>query len=118
MISDRAQSLYLSAASSWEIAIKVAVGKLQLPDAPARYIPNRMAALDIIGLPVEHAHALKVFDLPRYHRDPFDRILIAQAQAESLTLLTADPAVAAYDVEILWAGRARRPARKHPRRSR
>lgn len=118
VLSDRAHSLYLSAASSWEIVIKAGLGKLHLPDAPARYIPNRMAALDIIGLPVEHAHTLKVFDLPPHHRDPFDRLLIAQAQAEALTLLTTDPAITAYDVEILWAGRSRRPGRKHARHSR
>jgi len=53
---------------------------------------------------VEHAHALRVSDLPAHHRDPFDRILIAQAQTESLTILTADPAFRAYEVEIFWAG--------------
>ena len=105
LLSDPAHTLYLSAASSWEIAIKAALGKLHLPEPPAKYIPGRMAALDVMGLPVEHVHALRVFDLPAHHRDPFDRILIAQAQTESLTVLTADRAFRAYDVEVFWAGR-------------
>lgn len=104
LLSDPAHALYLSAASSWEIAIKAALGKLHLPAPPEKYIPERMVALDVLGLPVEHVHALRVFDLPAHHRDPFDRILIAQAQTESLTILTADPAFRAYHVEIFWAG--------------
>jgi PIN domain nuclease of toxin-antitoxin system len=108
LLSNRAHTLYLSAASSWEIAIKAALGKLRLPESPEQYIPSRMAAMDVLGLAVEHAHALRVFALPPHHRDPFDRILIAQAQIESLTILTADPAFKAYDAEIFWAGRSRR----------
>jgi PIN domain nuclease of toxin-antitoxin system len=107
-LSNRAHTLYLSAASSWEIAIKVALSKLRLPEPPEQYIPNRMAAMDVLGLPVEHAHALRVYALPAHHRDPSDRILIAQAQMESLTILTADPAFRPYDVEIFWAGRSKR----------
>jgi PIN domain nuclease of toxin-antitoxin system len=107
LLSDPAHTLYLSAASSWEIAIKAALGKLHLPEPPDKYVPSRMEALDIRGLPVEHAHALRVFGLPRHHRDPFDRILVAQAQTESLTILTADRAFAAYDVETIWAGASR-----------
>lgn len=103
MLSDPGQVLFFSAASSWEIAIKASLGKLRLPEPPGKYIPNRMAALNVLGLPVEHAHALKLFGLPEHHRDPFDRILIAQAQAESLTILTADRVFGAYDVATIWA---------------
>jgi len=107
LIADPAQELFLSSASSWEIAIKAALGKLNLPEAPDRYVLSRMEAMDMYGLPVEHVHALRVFGLPAHHRDPFDRILIAQAQIESLAILTADPAFAAYDVEIIWAAESR-----------
>jgi PIN domain nuclease of toxin-antitoxin system len=107
LLCSRAHTLYLSAASSWEIAIKAALGKLQLPEPPGKYIPSRMADLDVLGLPIEHVHALRVFELPAHHRDPFDRILIAQAQTESLTILTADLAFRAYDVETFWAGRTK-----------
>jgi PIN domain nuclease of toxin-antitoxin system len=105
LLSNPSQSLFLSAASSWEIAIKAAMGKLRLPEPPEKYVPSRMAAFHLIGLPVEHAHALRVFALPAHHRDPFDRILIAQAQTEGLAILTADRAFAAYDVATIWAAK-------------
>jgi PIN domain nuclease of toxin-antitoxin system len=103
LISDPGQALFLSSASSWEIAIKASLGKLQLPEPPEKYIPRRMAAFGILGLPVEHSHALRVFALPPHHRDPFDRILIAQAQIEGMTILTADRSFAKYDVKTIWA---------------
>ncbi len=103
LLPDASQVLFLSAASSWEIAIKASLGKLHLPEPPEKFIPSRMAAFSILGLPVEHAHALRVFGLPAHHRDPFDRILIAQAQSEGLTILTADRVFGAYDVAVIWA---------------
>ena len=65
------------------------------------YVPSRMSALGITGVPVEHRHALAVATLPMHHRDPFDRILIAQAGLLDVAILTADPAFEAYDVEVL-----------------
>jgi PIN domain nuclease of toxin-antitoxin system len=96
--------LYLSAASSWEISIKSALGKLPLPEPPAQYVPKRMAAQGIRPLPITHTHALAVSDLPVHHSDPFDRLLIAQAQLEGMVLLTADSAFKPYGVEIVWCG--------------
>lgn len=95
--------LYLSAASAWEIAIKHSLGKLRLPEPPARYVPSRLDALRVGALAIEHSHALQVDALPRHHRDPFDRLLIAQAQLEGLPILTSDPAFAFYDVETIPA---------------
>ena len=95
--------LYLSAASSWEIAIKYRLGKLPLPEAPSHFIPPRLARDGILALPVEHAHCLAVADLPDHHTDPFDRLLIAQCQFEGMTFVTHDRQVAAYIVEIFWA---------------
>jgi PIN domain nuclease of toxin-antitoxin system len=103
-VRDARNELYFSAASSWEIAIKHALGKLELPLPPAEYVPSRMAASGTAPLAVTHAHALRVAALPAHHRDPFDRILVAQAQVESLVILTADPRLEAYDVETLRAG--------------
>lgn len=97
-VADPRNDLLLSAASSWEIAIKHRLGKLPLPDPPERYVPQRIRAIGASGLPVEHSHALKTTTLPDLHRDPFDRLLVAQAQLLDLTLLTADPAVAQYPV--------------------
>lgn len=95
--------LFLSAASAWEIAIKHALGKLRLPLEPARYVPDRLARTRTLELSVTHAHALRVGELPPHHRDPFDRLLIAQAQVEDLSIMTADPHFSAYAVQVLEA---------------
>ena len=73
------------------------------PEPPEKYVFSCMAAFNVAGLPIDHAHALKVFSLPPHHLDPFDRILIAQAQAEGLSILTADRVFSAYDVSTIWA---------------
>lgn len=103
LVGDSNHELLLSAASSWEIAIKVALGKLALPISPAVYVPDRMRSGGVAALPVTHPHALAVAALPRHHRDPFDRLLVAQAQLENLTLLTADRAFDDYDVSVRWS---------------
>ena len=103
LVEDTRNELFLSAASSWEIAIKYALGKLPLPAPPAAYVPSRMAVTGVMALAVEHSHALEVAGLPLHHADPFDRLLVAQARVEGLSLLTADPQLAAYEVELLRA---------------
>ena len=95
--------LLLSAASSWEIAIKHAIGKLSLPVPPAEYVPSRMRAGGVVGLPVEHRHALGVADLPPHHQDPFDRLLVSQALADGLTIVTVDPRIVQYGAPTLGA---------------
>jgi PIN domain nuclease of toxin-antitoxin system len=105
MLADGGVELALSAASSWEIAIKYALGKLLLPEPPGRYVPRRLRDDGIEPLAVTHIHALRVAELPQLHRDPFDRLLIAQAQCERLPLLTADRLLAGYEVETIWAAR-------------
>ena len=96
-------TLFLSSASALEIAIKYALGKLQLPGRPSAYVPSRLAQTKAIALPISHEHALRSGELPVHHRDPFDRLLIAQAQLERLPLLTSDRALAAYDADFIWA---------------
>jgi PIN domain nuclease of toxin-antitoxin system len=98
------EDFYFSAVSSWEIAIKWALGKLPLPEPPERYIPKQMAVQRIRPLPITHVHALAVSQLPPHHTDPFDRLLIAQAQVEEMVILTADRAFQPYRVEIVWCG--------------
>ena len=102
-MADPGNEILLSAASSWEIALKYALGKIPLPLPPEEYVPDRMARSGTRGLPVEHAHALRVAALPRHHRDPFDRLLVAQAQVERLTMVTVDRQLEPYDVEIRFA---------------
>lgn len=100
-LADEENALFLSAASAWEIAIKYALGKLPLPRAPAQYVPSRMQRSGTASLPVSQEHALRVAGLPPHHHDPFDRLLVAQAQIEGTWLLTADPQLARYDVKLL-----------------
>ena len=100
-LEDPANELFLSAASSWEIAIKSKLGRLDLPDDPRTYVPDSMRAIGVDPLSVEHSHALAVCDLPPHHRDPFDRLLVAQGRAVRLRIVTADPQIALYDVETL-----------------
>jgi PIN domain nuclease of toxin-antitoxin system len=95
--------LLLSAASSWEIAIKWAMGRLPLPELPDSYVPSRMQRTGVTGLAVEHVHALHVATLPAHHRDPFDRLIVAQARVEKLTIVTADHVFDAYDVPVIRA---------------
>jgi len=101
-LSSRDNALVLSSASAWEIAIKYALGRLPLPHPPDQYVPSRMASSGTAALPIDVRHAVHVASLPPHHRDPFDRLLVAQAQLEDLTILTADTQLSAYDV-ALWS---------------
>lgn len=103
LLIDPKNELLLSAASAWEIAIKFALGRLPLPEPPTKFVPNRMAAQRIAPLPVTHAHALAVAELPPHHADPFDRMLIAQAQSEHCPLMSADRRLQPYAIKFLWA---------------
>jgi len=100
-LSDRAVDLFLSAASAWEIGIKHAAGRLTLPEPPAVYVPEGMRRTGTRELPVSLAHALEAAALPPHHRDPFDRLLVAQSRIEELPLVTADRAIQQYDVEVV-----------------
>ena len=102
IIGDGNNELFVSAATGWEITIKTKLGRLQLPDEPQRFILEQLSLNAIQSLPIQMSHALHVFTLPDHHRDPFDRILISQAQLEGLPILTADPQIALYPVEIIW----------------
>ncbi len=102
-LTSRDNALLLSAASVWEMAIKYQLGKLPLPQPPADFVPPRLVRDGVEPLAVEHHHAAYVATLPAHHRDPFDRLLAAQAVTERLVLCTADPALAAYPCERLPA---------------
>jgi PIN domain nuclease of toxin-antitoxin system len=88
----------VSSASVWEIAIKAGLGKLEAPDD----LPRLLDELGFASLPVAAEHAWRVRELPLHHRDLFDRLLIAQAQIERLPILSADPAFADYEVQVVW----------------
>jgi len=104
IVESASTELLLSAASAWEIAIKSGLGRLVLPEPPDRYVPSRMRAIGARPVSIEHAHALTTASLPPLHRDPFDRMLVAQAQALDATLITADSLLAEYPVTTLLVG--------------
>ena len=97
--------VYLSAASSWEIAIKFALRALRLPSPPSQFIPDALRMLSIRSLEISHFHSIAAGALPPHHRDPFDRMLIAQACSEEMVLLTADKVFAKYEVEAMFCGK-------------
>ncbi len=100
-IRDPASEVYLSAASVWEAVIKHALGKLPLPEPPAEYLPRQREAHRIAPLPVEEGALVHLANLPPLHRDPFDRILIAQALQHGMRLATVDDVIRAYAVPLL-----------------
>jgi PIN domain nuclease of toxin-antitoxin system len=94
-----ADEVYFSAVTPWELGIKRSLGKLTYPDGLA----DELVAAGFVGLPISAAHAEQAPDLPPHHRDPFDRMLVAQAQVESLVLVSADRSLRPYDIEIIDA---------------
>lgn len=104
LVRDPGNERLLSTASAWEIAIKTSIGKLQLPEAVDTWVPGRLQATATRPIMVEVDHATAVASLPLHHRDPFVRLLVAQAQALGVPILTSDGAIAAYDVEVLAIG--------------
>jgi len=103
MIVDPAQELLFSAVSSWEISVKHALGRLDLPELPVVYVPSRIAGAALTAIAIEHSHTLHAGSLPMHHRDPFDRLLIAQAQELDVPILTSDTLFDRYEVEVIRA---------------
>jgi PIN domain nuclease of toxin-antitoxin system len=101
-IAARANECLLSAASCWEMAIKVSIGKLELDGTVERFVPHHLSINGFQELPVEIRHAAAVSRLPFHHRDPFDRLLVSQALDEDLTVVSADPIFARYGVKRVW----------------
>jgi PIN domain nuclease of toxin-antitoxin system len=94
--------LFLSVASIWEILIKVQIRKLPLPRPVVPYLRGQLAKNSVQILPVLLDHVARLEQLPMHHRDPFDRILVAQSAEEGLPILTADPLLGKYPVTLIW----------------
>ena len=94
-----ADEVFFSAVTAWELGIKRALGKIAFPDG----MVSQLMAAGFTELPISAAHAVRAPDLPAHHRDPFDRMLVAQAQLEALVLVTADRALRPYDIELIDA---------------
>lgn len=102
IIANPDNKIYFSVVSAWEIIIKVGTGKLSLSEPPETYIPSRIASSQFEILPVQMPHILKINTLPNFHKDPFDRLLIAQSLVEDLSLVTIDNAISQYPVKTIW----------------
>lgn len=102
LLTDGATEVAFSVVSAWEIAIKVGGGRMELPGDVERYLPDRLRHHGFELMPIQLSHAFRAGSLPRLHGDPFDRMLVAQAQVEGLPILTADPAISRYEVETIW----------------
>ena len=100
-IADPRSTIYVSAVSAWEVAIKRSLGRLPVPANVAAWLPTELAVNGFRTLPITVEHATAVEHLPLYHRDPFDRLLIAQAQLEALTIVTGDRTLERYAVPVL-----------------
>lgn len=101
-IADPENECLVSAASAWEMAIKVSIGKLRIGGEVRRFVPDQMTANGFEPLAVSVAHAARVADLPFHHRDPFDRLLAAQALEERIAIVSADPIFGKYRVKRIW----------------
>ena len=97
IITDPDNLVFVSAATAWEIAVKKMIGKLEAPDD----LPIALAANSFLELPITIEHSQKLYKLPLHHHDPFDRIMVAQAMSEDLTLMTRDAKIAIYDIKII-----------------
>lgn len=102
LIEDGANDAFLSVASLWEMAIKISLGRLQLAQPFEILIPQQLSLNHIGLLGITISHTAKVATLPFHHRDPFDRLLVAQAQVEQMSLVSNDPAFDAYGITRLW----------------
>ena len=101
LIENGDTTIYFSVVSAWEIVIKYNLNKLKLPFSPYDYIPKRLKISFMDVLPVQLEHVLQVEKLPCHHKDPFDRLLLAQAFAEKLTIISYNRQLQAYDVDIV-----------------
>lgn len=99
---DEKNEFLLSLASSWEIAIKISIGKLTLQQSLEKFLPTQLQENGITQLDISFRHVAKVVMLPFYHRDPFDRLIISQAMEEDIPILSSDVAFDKYEVKRLW----------------
>lgn len=102
LIADSETEVIISAVTGYELTLKASAGRLTLPGNIEQFVPSRIATEGFTSLPISVGHAARAGTLPLIHRDPFDRLLVAQAQMEGISILTADPAIGQYDVEVIW----------------
>ena len=102
IVEEKNNRLYLSAASAWEIAMLQQLKRLELPDVPRRFIAEALQQLNVLPISIGFTTAISAATLPFIHRDPFDRLIIAEALKEKMTVLTRDNLFESYGVKVLW----------------
>lgn len=102
VIGAESSEVLISVVTAWELAIKTSAGRIDLPEPIDRYLQRRIRRYRLRVLDITLEHALRAASLPALHRDPFDRMLVAQAQVEGIPIVTNDPAMSRYDVETIW----------------
>ena len=102
VILPESTQVLISVVTAWELALKAGAGRLDLPEPVERYLPRRIRRHRLKVLDITLEHAIRAGRLPPIHRDPFDRMLVAQAQVEGIPIVTNDPAITRYDVETIW----------------
>jgi PIN domain nuclease of toxin-antitoxin system len=102
LIADPDSEVFVSIVTVWEIAIKVALEQLEMPVDLGAFLRRQLQSNGFESLPITFEHAVAVRDLPMHHRDPFDRLLVCQSRVESLALVSADSAIAAYGADMVW----------------
>jgi PIN domain nuclease of toxin-antitoxin system len=102
LLAEQDNAVFCSAVSVWEVSIKSAKGKLQIPMHPVQFFAKLLEYYNFSTLPILLSHAACLYDLPHLHSDPFDRLLIAQAKEEQLTIITDDSAIKDYDIKTFW----------------
>ena len=102
LIRNADNDVFLSIASAWEIAIKTQLGRLHLPERADRFVPAQLTRNGFQPLPIQMSHALYVGQLPNIHRDPFDRLIIAQSVLEKMSIVTRDTNISKYNVKTIW----------------
>jgi len=105
ILENRNDEIFLSPVASWEIMIKIAQGKLMLSRTASELLHLAFTNFGIQSLPITHTHSLALGDLPPVHNDPFDRMLVAQAQSENMVLMTAEAVLGKYSVQTFWCGK-------------
>jgi PIN domain nuclease of toxin-antitoxin system len=101
-IADGANEAFVSAASAWEVVVKAGLGRLEVPEPVDRWLPAQLEQNALVPLPITMGHTLGVSSLPPLHRDPFDRVLVAQAVHERMALVSGDAAFSGYPVDVVW----------------
>jgi PIN domain nuclease of toxin-antitoxin system len=102
ILNDDHMQFFLSSATTWELAIKSALGKLEIRGALHQWLPELVVKMGFIPLSITQQHSLGVGQLPMIHKDPFDRLLVSQARAEKLTIISPDSILSEYDVSVVW----------------